>query len=43
MMFEKREHTTVLEWDPPPAIGDVEATLRAHIGQPLKGLGDLDV
>ena len=43
MFFEDREHVAVLEWDAPPTVAAVEAALRARIGQPLKGMGEIDV
>jgi hypothetical protein len=41
--YDNREHTGILEWDPPPAVEAVEAVLRAHLGNEIGTLGDLKV
>jgi len=38
-----RRRTASMEWDPPPAVGDVEVTLLASIGAEIRRLGDLEV
>ena len=38
-----RRRTTSMEWDPPPAVGDVEVALLASIGAEIRRLGDLEV
>ena len=38
-----RRRTTRMEWDPPPAVGDVEVALLASIGAEIRRLGDLEV
>ncbi len=35
--------TANMEWDPLPAVGDVEVVLRARIGTEMRRLGDLQV
>lgn len=35
--------TASLEWEPPPAVGDVEGVLLAHIGAEIRDLGHLDL
>ena len=35
--------TASMEWDPPPAVGDVEVLLLASIGAEIRRLGDLEV
>jgi hypothetical protein len=41
--YDNREHTGILEWDPPPAVEAVEAVLRAHLGIEIRMVGDLKV
>ena len=41
--YDNREHTGILEWDPPPAVEAVEAVLRANLGIEIGTLGDLKV
>ncbi|MBI3030943.1 MAG: hypothetical protein HYY64_15670 [Candidatus Rokubacteria bacterium] len=43
MEHEGRECIGGLEWDQPPTLEAVERVLRAHVGQPIKVIGDLDV
>jgi len=38
-----RRRTTSMEWDPPPAVGDVAVALLASIGAEIRRLGDLEV
>ncbi len=38
-----QRRTASLEWDTPPAVGDVERALLASIGITVRELGDLDV
>ncbi len=38
-----REHGGSLQWDEPPSLADVEKVLCAHLGEPIKAIGDLDV
>ena len=42
---EGREATSGIELDPDqqPSLDDVEKVLRANLGKPIKGIGDLDV
>jgi hypothetical protein len=35
--------TASLEWDPPPAVSDVEIVLLASIGAKIQDIGDLEV
>jgi hypothetical protein len=35
--------TASLEWDSPPAVGDVEAVLQANLGAEMRVLGQLDL
>ncbi|HUM17086.1 MAG TPA: hypothetical protein VL086_15425 [Candidatus Nitrosotalea sp.] len=35
--------TASLEWDPPPAVGDVETVLLASIGAEMRTLGNLEL
>jgi hypothetical protein len=41
--INRRRRTTRMEWDPPPAVGDVEVALLASIGAEIRRLGDLEV
>lgn len=41
--YDNREHTGLLEWDPPPPVEAVEDVLRAHLGIEIGTLGDLKV
>ena len=43
MEFEGRYHQARLEWTPPPDLDDVERLLRARVGQPMRGIGALEV
>jgi hypothetical protein len=43
MRYDDREHTGGLEWDPPPALADVERVLKSNLGREIKTLGELDV
>jgi hypothetical protein len=43
MWWSGREHFGVLEWTPPPALETVENVLRAHIGEPIQTIGDIDI
>jgi len=43
MRYEGRECVGSLEWDQPPTLDAVENVLRAHVGQPIKVIRDLDV
>lgn len=38
-----RRRTTRMEWDPPPAVGDVEVALFASIGAEIRRRGALEV
>ena len=38
-----RRRPASMEWDPPPAVGDVEVVLLASIGAEIRRLGDLEV
>ena len=38
-----RRRTASMEWDPPPAVGDVEVVQRARIGAEIRRLGELEV
>ena len=40
---EGREAVGRLEWDPPPSVAAVEKVLRAHLGEPIRAIGYLDV
>ena len=35
--------TASMEWDPPPAVGDVEVVLLASIGAEIRRLGEMEV
>jgi hypothetical protein len=35
--------TASLEWDPPPAVGDVEIVLLASLGAEMRTLGNLEL
>ncbi len=41
--YEGREQSASLQWDAPPSLDDVEKVLKAHLDQPIKAIGDLDV
>jgi hypothetical protein len=42
--YEGREHSaSLLQWDAPPSLDEVEKVLKAHLGEPIKAIGDLDV
>jgi len=41
--YEGREHSGSLQWDAPPSLDDMEKVLKAHLGEPIKAIGDLDV
>ena len=43
MRFDGREHTGILNWDPPPAAAAVAKLLKAHLGAAIAVLGDLDI
>lgn len=43
MEYEGREHVGSLEWDQPPTLEAIEKVLQAHLGEPIKAIGDLDV
>ena len=43
MRYKGREHMACLSWDPPPSLTDVEQVLRAHLGNTITDIGDLDV
>jgi hypothetical protein len=43
MVYDGREHMGSLEWDPPPALADVEKVLNANLGLGIKAIGDLDI
>jgi hypothetical protein len=38
-----RRRTASMEWNPPPAVADVEVVLLASIGPEIRRLGDLEV
>lgn len=38
-----QRRTASLEWDPPPAVGDVEIVLLASIGAKIRDLGNLEL
>lgn len=38
-----RRRTASLQWDPPPAVGDVETVLLASIGAAMRDLGNLEL
>ena len=40
---EGRKQSGILQWDAPPSLDAVEKVLQAHLGEPIKALGDLDV
>lgn len=43
MRYENRDHLGSLEWDPPPAVPDVEMVLHAHLGDEIRTIAELDV
>ena len=43
MTYDGREHMGNLEWDPPPALADVEKALTANLGREIKAISDVDV
>jgi hypothetical protein len=43
MRYRGREHIACFSWDPPPSLTEVEQVLRAHLGQTITDIGDLDV
>jgi len=43
MWWSNREHVGSLEWTPPPTLEAIETTLRAHIGEPIQAIGDVEV
>jgi hypothetical protein len=43
MTYDGREHMGNLEWDPPPALADVEKALAANLGREIKAISDVDV
>ena len=43
MQYDGREHVGGLEWDAPPSIDNVEKLLRAHVGEPITAIGELEV
>lgn len=38
-----QRRTASLEWDPPPAVGDVEIVLLASIGAEIREVGNLEL
>ena len=40
---EGREHSGSLQWDAPPSLDEVEKVLTAHLGEPIRDIGDLEV
>lgn len=43
MRYDNREHVSVLRWDPPPALDEVERVLRANIGREISVIGEVEV
>ena len=43
IQYEGRDHFGSLQWDAPPSLDAVEKVLQAHLGEPIKAIGDLDV
>lgn len=43
MRYQGQEHMVCLAWDPPPSLTDVERVLRAHLGNTITDIGELDV
>ncbi len=41
--YDGRQDVGSLEWDAPPRLEDVERVLRAHIGETLRSIGELEV
>ena len=41
--YKGHEYSGTLQWDAPPSLDDVEKVLKAHLGEPIKAIGDLDV
>jgi len=37
------EYVGALQWDEPPTIAAVEVTLKAHFGESIKAVGELEV
>jgi hypothetical protein len=33
----------LVRWDEPPTVGEVEAVLKGHLGEPIRSVGDLEV
>jgi hypothetical protein len=43
MRFDEREHLGSLQWNEPPTVDEVEAVLKAHLGESIRSVGDLMV
>jgi hypothetical protein len=41
--FGEKEHVGSLLWDEPPAVEEVEAMLKTHLGEPIQSVSDLPV
>ena len=42
MRFHAREHAGILRWEGPPPVAALEDLLKAHVGQEISWIGDLD-
>ncbi|MFI5341049.1 MAG: hypothetical protein ACHQ7N_14580 [Candidatus Methylomirabilales bacterium] len=43
MRSNNGEHAGSLQWDEPPTVVEVEEVLMAHLGEPIRNVGDLEV
>ena len=43
MRLDEREHLGSLQWNEPPTVDEVEAVLKAHLGESIRTVGDLMV
>lgn len=41
--YEGRKSSGTLQWDAPPSLDAVEKVLKAHLGETIKAISDLDI
>jgi hypothetical protein len=41
--YEGKKHSGGLQWDAPPSLDDVENVLKAHRGELIKAISELDI
>jgi hypothetical protein len=43
MRFDNREHVGAITWDEPPTIAQVEAALKALIGESIQAISEIEI